>query len=124
MPEERDEAGLLKEFEPDYRFTLANERTFLAWQRTALGLLAAAVAFVQLAPDLTGPPVRHLLGGLLATLAVASSAAGVRRWSQVELAMRRGLPLPPHRMPVWLGAGLALLSALVVALIAGHAVMR
>ena len=36
------------EFEPDYRFTLANERTFLAWQRTALGLLAAAVAVVQL----------------------------------------------------------------------------
>lgn len=34
--------------EPDYRFTLANERTFLAWQRTALGLLAAAVALVQL----------------------------------------------------------------------------
>jgi len=33
------------EVEPDYRFTLANERTFLAWQRTALGLLAAAVAF-------------------------------------------------------------------------------
>jgi putative membrane protein len=28
--------------EPDYRFTLANERTFLAWIRTALALLAAA----------------------------------------------------------------------------------
>ncbi|MGA9680044.1 MAG: DUF202 domain-containing protein, partial [Mycobacterium sp.] len=36
------------EIEPDYRFTLANERTFLAWQRTSLGLLAAAVALVQL----------------------------------------------------------------------------
>ena len=39
------------EGEPDYRFTLANERTFLAWQRTALGLLAAAVAVVQLVPE-------------------------------------------------------------------------
>jgi uncharacterized membrane protein YidH (DUF202 family) len=39
------------EFEPDYRFTLANERTFLAWQRTALGLLAAAVAVVHLVPE-------------------------------------------------------------------------
>ncbi|MGH3672809.1 MAG: DUF202 domain-containing protein, partial [Pseudonocardiaceae bacterium] len=37
-----------EEFEPDYRFTLANERTFLAWLRTALALLAAAVAVVQL----------------------------------------------------------------------------
>ncbi len=38
------------DLEPDYRFTLANERTFLAWQRTALGLLAAAVAVVQFVP--------------------------------------------------------------------------
>ena len=43
------------EFEPDYRFTLANERTFLAWERTALGLLAAAVAVVQLIPELPIP---------------------------------------------------------------------
>ena len=34
--------------EPDYRFTLANERTFLAWVRTALGLLAGGVAVRQL----------------------------------------------------------------------------
>ena len=39
------------EQELDYRFTLANERTFLAWQRTALGLRAAAVALVQLVPE-------------------------------------------------------------------------
>ena len=53
------------EGEPDYRFTLANERTFLAWQRTALGLLAAAVAVVQLVPETDrairrgGPLPRH-----------------------------------------------------------------
>ena len=29
--------------EPDYRFTLANERTFLAWLRTALALIAGGV---------------------------------------------------------------------------------
>ena len=29
---------------PDIRFTLANERTFLAWLRTAIGLIAAGVA--------------------------------------------------------------------------------
>ena len=48
-----------EEHEPDYRFTLANERTFLAWQRTALGLLAAAVALVQLVPELTIPGARR-----------------------------------------------------------------
>jgi putative membrane protein len=44
-------ADTVAEGEPGYRFTLANERTFLAWQRTALGLLAAAVAVVQLVPE-------------------------------------------------------------------------
>jgi putative membrane protein len=52
----RDEVG--HEREPDYRFTLANERTFLAWQRTALGLLAAAVAAVQLLPEVGVTPRR------------------------------------------------------------------
>ena len=37
---------------PDYRFSLANERTFLAWIRTALGFLAAGVGLDQLAPGL------------------------------------------------------------------------
>src|ERR1700731_987022 len=55
-------ADTVAECEPDYRFTLANERTFLAWQRTALGLLAAAVAVVQLVPELTIPGARHALG--------------------------------------------------------------
>lgn len=44
-----------EESEPDYRFTLANERTFLAWLRTALALLAAAVAVVQLVPGVRDP---------------------------------------------------------------------
>jgi putative membrane protein len=39
--------------EPDYRFTLANERTFLAWIRTSLALLAGGVAVVQLVPGFT-----------------------------------------------------------------------
>jgi putative membrane protein len=34
--------------EPDYRFSLANERTFLAWIRTALAILASGVALDQL----------------------------------------------------------------------------
>ena len=35
--------------EPDPRFTLANERTFLAWIRTALALIAGGVALEALA---------------------------------------------------------------------------
>ncbi|MGQ7184702.1 YidH family protein, partial [Escherichia sp. HC-CC] len=46
---------------PDYRFSLANERTFLAWIRTALGFLAAGVGLDQLAPDFATPVIRELL---------------------------------------------------------------
>jgi len=67
------------EFEPDYRFTLANERTFLAWQRTALGLLAAAVAVVHLVPDLTIP-------GAPRPRRLARGAGNRHRW-------RRGAPV-------------------------------
>ena len=50
---------------PDYRFSLANERTFLAWIRTALGFLAAGVGLDQLAPDFATPVIRELLALLL-----------------------------------------------------------
>lgn len=99
-----------EEFEPDYRFTLANERTFLAWLRTALALLAAAVAVVQLVPEFAFPGARHVLGGLLAALAVLTAAAGLRRWELVDYAIRRGLPLPRHRTPQILAAGLILIA--------------
>jgi putative membrane protein len=90
------------EFEPDYRFTLANERTFLAWQRTALGLLAAAVAVVHLVPGLTIPGTRHVLGVLLAVLATITAGIGMLRWRQVDRAVRRGIPLPASRhLHIW-----------------------
>ncbi len=47
---------------PDYRFSLANERTFLAWIRTALGFLAAGVGLDQLAPDFATPVIREPAG--------------------------------------------------------------
>lgn len=46
---------------PDYRFSLANERTFLAWIRTSLGFLAAGVGLDQLAPDFATPVIREVL---------------------------------------------------------------
>jgi putative membrane protein len=101
-----------EEFEPDYRFTLANERTFLAWLRTSLGLLAAAVAIVQLVPDLVVPGARHVIGAMLAALAIYTASAGLYRWGKVDEAIRRGLPLPRDRMPIGLGIGLIIIAAL------------
>lgn len=54
---------------PDYRFSLANERTFLAWIRTALGFLAAGVGLDQLAPDFATPLIREILALLLCLFA-------------------------------------------------------
>src|SRR5437667_421783 len=50
--------------EPDYRFSLANERTFLAWIRTALGLLVAALALVHLIPEVPRALRRRRLAAL------------------------------------------------------------
>lgn len=64
--------------EPDARFTLANERMFLAWIRTSLGLLAAGVAVVQFAPDLGFTGARTVAGLAFVVLAdISALAAGV-----------------------------------------------
>lgn len=110
----RDGAG---EHEPDYRFTLANERTFLAWIRSSLSLLAAGIAVVQLVPAFPLPGLRTGTGGLLVVLAVLCAANGVLRWQRVERAMRRDRALPPQRVPWVLAIGLVVLALVGLALV-------
>ena len=74
--------------EPDYRFSLANERTFLAWIRTALALLAGGVALDQFATKLRPHAVLVGVAVLLAALAAALCAAAYVRWRDNEIAMR------------------------------------
>ena len=82
--------------DPDYRFTLANERTFLAWLRTALALAAAGLAAMHLLPDAFGS---EMLGLLLLALGFVTAATAYRRWFRAEVAMRLGDPLPASRLP-------------------------
>lgn len=107
--------------EPDYRFTLANERTFLAWQRTALGLLAAAVAAVQLLPEMAVPGGRYVLGGSLALLAILAAATGLLRWQRADRAIRRGEPLPRSRALLVLTVGFVLLGVFALVVVAASA---
>jgi putative membrane protein len=100
--------------EPDYRFTLANERTFLAWQRTSLGLLAAAVAAVQFMPELPIHGMRHTLGAMVGTLAMLTAGTGLQRWVQVDRAIRHGQPLPRPPTPVYLAVGLVMIGMVTV----------
>ena len=80
--------------EPDYRFSLANERTFLAWIRTALALLAAGVLLDQFSTKLSPPIVVVVLAVVLCSLATVLCALAYLRWKKNEIAMRhaRGLP--------------------------------
>ena len=72
------------EQEPDYRFTLANERTFLAWIRTSLALIAGGVALVQLVPSFGIPGMRHGLSAFLVAGGGALAVLSVRRWNRVQ----------------------------------------
>lgn len=98
---------------PDYRFTLANERTFLAWIRTALALVAAGVAVAQFVPEfslMSGG--RRVLGVLSILLALAVSVVSYARWRRNEQAVRLDQPLPPSRLPLVIAAGLVVIAAL------------
>ena len=108
--------------DPDYRFTLANERTFLAWIRTALGLLAGGVALVHLAPDREASTAQRAIGVVLSVLAVVVALSSIRRWRAVQDAMRRSHDLPSSRQPLYLGLAIAGLGTVVIAFLAfsGH----
>jgi putative membrane protein len=103
--------------EPDPRFTLANERTFLAWIRTALALLAGGIAIEAFTSDLFLEPVRKSLAVLLLLLGMLLSGGAAVRWIRVERSMRNKTPLPlPLIIPMLAGAG-ALAAGVVVVFI-------
>ena len=104
--------------EPDVRFTLANERTFLAWNRTALALVVAGLGIVQLLPPFPGVPWgRHALGVPLIVLGGAVSVTAYREWRRNQTALRRSEPMPQSVLPrilVVTVTGAAALSAVVL----------
>jgi putative membrane protein len=101
--------------EPDARFTFANERTFLAWSRTALALVIGGLAIVQLLPPFPGVPWgRHVIGTPLILLGGAVSVISYFEWQASQQALRRGQPLTRSRLPQILAvaiAGIALVAA-------------
>ena len=96
--------------EPDYRYSLANERTYLAWVRTSLALVAGGVGLRVFAADsrllLLTAAAATLLGGALALTSFL-------HWRRVQEAMRRADPLPTQWGPLILTIGMVLLTALV-----------
>ena len=103
--------------EPDVRFSYANERTFLAWNRTALALIAAGLAVTTLLPKLDVDYGRRIIGVPLIALCAYLAWTSYRRWEDNERAMRLGQPLPPSNLPRVLAVGIAI-AALLAAVIA------
>jgi putative membrane protein len=91
--------------EPDPRFTFANERTFLAWSRTALALVVAGLGVVQLLPPFPRVPWgRHVLGVPLIVFGAVVAVAAYSEWVRSQRALRHGQPLPRSVMPQLLAA--------------------
>ncbi len=103
---------------PDARFLLANERTFLAWTRTALALVAAGLALVQVLHPFPGVPWgRQLLGVALIVLGAVVAVVGHREFRRNHRALHRGEPLPRSALPRILALAvttMATVSAVVV----------
>jgi putative membrane protein len=106
--------------DPDYRFTLANERTFLAWLRTGLALLAGAVALASLVHDFGPRAFRIAITVLLLALALAVTIGAYVRWDRTERALREKRPLPNDPLPriVVSGVGIVVVAAAVLVFLA------
>ncbi|MCZ9884934.1 YidH family protein [Arthrobacter sp. B2a2-09] len=101
--------------EPDPRFSLANERTFLAWIRTSLALLAGGVALEALGLRIQSD-FRLCASVLLILCGVLSPVQAWMGWKKTERALRIGTPLPPASMALPL---VILLSGVGVFVLAG-----
>jgi inner membrane protein YidH len=109
-PEKVDSVGE----RPDYRFSLANERTFLAWIRTGLALIAGGLACAQFLPPLSIEYLREVIAVSLLVLGAVVALRAVDHWARIERAMRTGTELPASRFPAVLAIVVALGALLLV----------
>jgi len=100
--------------DPDPRVSLANERTFLAWIRTALGLIAVGVGVATFVSTQLERGLAVLLAAGLIIIGGAVAAASWFRWVSVERAVRAGAGLPPSRVAPVLAVSIAVLAAVAI----------
>jgi inner membrane protein YidH len=100
------------EGEPDYRMSLAAERTYLAYVRTGLALLVAGVAVVSALPNAGHESLRQVIGVVLVITGLVVAGTARNRWKQVDRAMRHGQPLPKVGVAAMAGWGVLLSGVL------------
>ncbi|MET8256970.1 YidH family protein [Micromonospora sp. NPDC005553] len=99
---------------PDYRFSLANERTFLAWLRTGLALVGGGLATAQFLPPLPMSHLREVIAVSLLLLGAAVAIRAVDHWARTERAIRLGQELPASRFPAILALAVGVGALLLV----------
>lgn len=97
---------------PDYRFSLANERTFLAWIRTSLAIIAGAIGIDQFASHLGPVHLRLVLSLILLLVGGMLGGFAYSRWARAERAMRHDSDLPLSRLLPFLAFFITVLSAI------------
>ena len=80
--------------DPDPRFSMANERTLLAWLRTSLAFVAAGIGAVALSDLLGDEALVRAVSVLACVVGALSAVTAYVRWGRVERAMRLRRPLP------------------------------
>jgi putative membrane protein len=98
--------------EPDARFSLANERTFLAWTRTALALLAGGVALEVLGLGIAAP-FRLAASLVLIGTGVLTPLQAWFGWGRAERSLRQGGPLPSAMLAGPIAGAVSMVGALV-----------
>jgi putative membrane protein len=92
---------------------MANERTFLAWIRTAMALLAGGVALDVVDLPLSTDAQRGLTVLVLA-LGILCAALSWVRWARTERAIREHRPLPAPGLGTLLATGLLVAGVVLV----------
>ncbi len=100
----------------DPRFSYANERTFLAWNRTALALIGVGLAVANLLPPFDFAWGRRMIALPLIALGGLVSVVSLLEWIGNERAMRRGQRLPGSRLPLLIAVVVAAVAVLAVAI--------
>jgi putative membrane protein len=98
--------------EPDPRFTLANERTFLAWIRTSLALVAAGVALEALDVPIR-EDFRHAASAVFVVLGLIAPVHAWINWMRTERAIRLGRALPAPALSAVLSVGVVAAGVLI-----------
>lgn len=98
--------------DPDARFSLANERTALAWLRTALALVAGGVALTTLTSFTGGDRLLEILAVLACVSGGFIAVSAIAQWRRSERSLRLGKPLPPPQLLPILATGISLIALL------------